>query len=209
MTDDPTRPPDLKAIWKDQRLEIPPVAEATLRRNARRLQRRRVWTLIRETLGVVLLVVMVGFYARIRSLQPGPMDLSEVVTETGMGLLVVYVLFYVCRVFVLFRPRRVPDDAVACLAFHRHELERQRDLARGLRWAIIPLIPFETLMLVGIWMGQPAPGRAAWLHHLTTLASAVIMLESIVLAWLWHLHRADRWQDQIDALDTLGKEERR
>ncbi len=209
MSDDPTRPPDLKAMWQGQRLEIPPVAVETVRRNARRLQRRRLWVLIRETLGVVLLVVMVGVSIRLRNLQPGPRDLSDVVTEVGMGLLVLYMVFYAWRALVLLRPRRVPDDTVACLAFHRRELERQRDLVRKLRWALVPLFPLEILILAGLWIGPPAPGRAPWLHHLTILASAAFMLETIVLAWLWSLYRADRWQDRIDELDALGKEEAR
>ncbi len=35
------------------------------------------------------------------------------------------------------------------------------------------------------------------------------MLETGALVWLWQQHRADRLQDQIDELDTLGREDAR
>jgi hypothetical protein len=210
MTDDPIRPPDLKALWKDQRLEIPPVTVETVRRNARRLQRRRLRVMIQETLGASALIVLAGLAIRLRGLQPWALDLSDVAIDAGMGLAILWAVFYAWRVLVLFRPRRVPDDAAACLDFHRRELERQRDIVRGLwRWAIVPLLPVMILLFVGLWLGSPAPGRAPWLHHLPILAAVAFQLESLVLVWLWQQHRADRLQDQIDALDALGKEEAR
>ena len=210
MTDDPTGPPDIKAIWQDQRLEIPAVAVATLRRNARRLQRRRLRAMIQETVGAIFLIVMSVFYFRNRGLQPGPLDLSDIVLEAGMGLAILFGVFYAWRVVVLFRPRRVPDDAAACLDFHRRELERHRDLVRGLwRWTLAPLLPWAALISVGRWIGPSPPGRSAGLDHLIILASAVFMLETGALVWLWQQHRADRLQDQIDELDTLGREDAR
>jgi hypothetical protein len=209
MSDDRAPPPDLKAIWKGQRLEIPPVTVERVRRNARRLQRRRLGVVIREGLAAVLLVVMAGLYIRLLSLQ-GVLTLSEAVTEAGMALMLLFAVFYGWRILVLFRPRRVPDDTVACLDFHRRELVRQRDLARGLwRWTVVPLIPIVAVIYTGRWIGPPAGGRAQWLDHLVIIAGAVIMLETCVLGWLWNQHRANHWQDQIDELDALGEEETR
>ena len=208
MTDDPTRAPDLKAIWQDQRLEIPAVAVATLRRNAKRLQRRRLRAMIQETLGAIFLIAVATLYFYQRSLQPGGLDLSDVVLEASMGLAILFGVFYAWRVVVLFRPRRVPDDTAACLNFHRRELERHRDLVRGLwRWTLVPLLPWAALISVGRWIGASPPGRSAALDHLIILASAVFMLETGTLIWLWQQHRADRLQDQIDELDALGRED--
>jgi hypothetical protein len=209
MSDDQTRPPDVKAIWKGQRLEIPPVAVETVRRNARRLQRRRLWTVIQGTMASILLVVVAVPYIRVRALQ-GPPELSDALQEAGMGLLILYAIFYGWRVLVLFRPRRVPNDAAACLDFHRLELERHRDTVRGLwRWALIPVLPSMGLLLIGRWIGPPAINRSQWLDHLTILGAAVFMLETCIMHWLWNEHRADRWQDRIDELDAIGKEEAR
>ena len=210
MSDDPTRPPDLKAIWKEQRLEIPPVAVETLRRNAKRLQRRRLRAMIQETLGAIVLIVLAGLYLYERNLQPGGLDRSDIVLETGMGLAILFAVFYAWRVLVLFRPRRVPDDTAACLDFHRRELEQHRDLVRGLwRWTLVPLLPWAALISVGRWIGPPVAGRAPWLDHLLILVTAVFFLENAALVWLWQQHRADRLQDQIDDLDALGQEDAR
>lgn len=209
MTDDPTRPPDIKALWKDQSLDISPLVVAAVRQKAKRLQRRRLWIVIRETVAAIALIALSGLYVRLISLQ-GVLDLSDAMMEAGMALMIVFAVFYGWRVLVLFRPRRLPDDTVACLDFHRRELERQRDLARGVwRWALVPLLPIEGLVLLGRWIGAPAGGRAGWIDHLIILAAAVFMLENCVLVWLWNQHRADRWQDQIDELDALGQEQAR
>jgi hypothetical protein len=104
----------------------------------------------------------------------------------------------------------VPDDGAACLDFHRRELERQRNLVRGVwRWALVPLLPIMGLLLIGRWIGPPAINRSQWLDHLSIIAAAVFMLETCVLQWLWCQYRADRLQDQIDELDALGKEQAR
>jgi hypothetical protein len=209
MTDDPTPPPDIKAIWKDQPLEIPPLVVAAVRRKARRLQQRRLWIMIRETVAALVLVAISGLYIRLVSIQ-GVLELYDAMIGAGMGLMILFAVFYGWRILVLFRPRRLPDDTVACLDFHRRELERQRDLVRGAwRWVLVPLVPIWSLLLIGRWIGASAGGHARWLDHLTILASAVFMLENCFLMWLWNQHRADRWQDQIDELDALGQEETR
>jgi hypothetical protein len=200
MSDNPIPPIDIKAMWKNQPRAITPLAPEIIRRNARRLQRRRLRVLIQETLGVIVLVVFLGLEIRIL---PGP------VLKIGAGLTVLAALFYVWRLFVLIRPQRVPDGAAACLDFHRRELARQRDLCRGMwRWAILPFVVAGAVVYVGRWTALPSIGRSAGIAHLLIIAGAVVMIESFVLIWLWNLHRADKWQDQLDELDALDKEER-
>jgi hypothetical protein len=209
MSDDRTPPPDFKALWKGQRLEVPPLAVETIRRKARGLQRRRLWTVIMGLAASLLLVAEAVLYVRVRVLQGRP-DLSDVLQEASMGLFVLYAVFYGWRVLVLFRPRRLPDDSAACLDFHRRELERHRDTVRGLwRWALIPTLPIMAMLFLGRWIGAPPINRAQWIDHLVILATAIFMLETAVLHWLWNQHRADRWQDRIDELDALGREEAR
>ena len=199
MSDNPTPTRDVRAVWRGQPQEMEPMILETVRRNALRLQRRRLRQMIQETLAAA--VVMVGFGLYIWFL-PG------MLIKIGSGLGVLFAGFYIWRWIRLVRPRRVPDDAAACLDFHRRELERQRDTARGMwRWALAPMIPISALFVIGRWIGPTPPWRALWLDRLIIAASSVLILESLALMWLWTRHRADKWQDQIDELDTLGKEE--
>ena len=198
MSDHPIPPLDVKALWKDQPREIAPVALETVRRDAKRLQRRRLRTVIIETLVAILAVIVYGFYIRV---------LPGLLLKIGSGFGILYVIFYTWCDFALLRPRRVPNDAAACLDFHRRELERQRDTARDMwRWAIVPMAPLIALMSIGRWIGPPPAGRAPWLDHLVIIASLVMVLETAALGWLWTQHRAARWQDQIDDLDALGRD---
>jgi len=198
VSDNPIPPVDIKVMWKNQPRAITRLGPETVRRNAKRLQRRRLRVLIQETFGALALIVVFGLYIRIL---PGPL------LKMGAGLMIVAAVFYVWCLFVLVRPRRVPDGAAACLDFHRRELERQRDLCRGVwRWAILPFVLAGTVVYAGRWVAVPSIGRSAWIDHLIVGGGAVLMLESFVLVWLWNLHRADRWQDQLDELDGLDKE---
>jgi len=199
MSDRPTPPLDVKALWKSQPREIAPVALATIRRDAKQLQRRRLRVLIRETLAAIVAIVIYGLYVRF---------LPGLLLKIGSGLAILYLIASIWFIFVLFRPRRVPNDAAACLDFHRRELERQRDITRDKwRWALLPLIPIFAVMIVGRWIGPTPPWRVLWLDHAIIIASSIVLVETLILVWLWNRHRADRWQDQIDELDALGKEE--
>ena len=198
MSDNPIPPFDIKAMWKNQPRAVTPLAPEIIRRNAKRLQRRRLRILIQETVGAIAVVVYFGLYIRI---VPGPL------LKMGMGLTILCLVFYVWCLFVLARPRRVPDGATACLDFHRRELERQRDLCRGVwRWALLPFIPAMALVYAGRWVAVPSIGSHVWIDHLFVIAGVVVSLEGFALVWLWNLHRADKWQDQLDELDGLGKE---
>ena len=200
MSDNLTPPPrDVRAVWRGQPVEMAPMVVETVRRNARRLQRRRLRQMIQETLAATVVMVGFGFYIWF---------LPGILIKIGSGLGVLFAGVYIWRWIRSVRPRRVPDNAAACLDFHRRELERQRDTARSMWcWALAPMIPISALFAIGRWIGPAPPWRAQWLDRLIIAVSSVLVLESLVLMWLWTQHRADKWQDQIDELDMLGKGE--
>ena len=198
MSDDPSRPVDMKAVWKGQPREIPPMVLEQVHADAVRNQGRRRRGMITEILAALVVIVVFGLYVRF---------LPGALLKTASGLAILWAVFYIWRWVRLFGPRRVPDDAVACLDFHRSELEQQRDAARGMwRWTLAPLVPVFILFGVGRWIGPAPPWRAIWLDHLIIVVTSVLLVESLVLMWLWTRRRADVWQDQIDELDILKKE---
>ncbi len=198
MTDDSSRPADPKAVWQGQPREIEPMALETVRRQAVRFQRRRLRLLIQETLAAIVVIMFWG-----RALVSD----AEVLIKVAGGLSIAWAIFYVWQWRRLMSPKRVPDDAVACLDFHRGELERQRDVARGIwRWALAPLAPLILLVAVGRWIGPTPPWRTPWLDHVIIVVGMGFVAETLALMALWTLHRADKWQDRIDELDALGSD---
>jgi hypothetical protein len=196
MSDDASRPLDVKAVWQGQPREIEPMVLAQVRTEAVRFQRRRRNVMIREVLAAIFVMVVFGLYIRFL---PGPF------LKAGSALGIVWAVGYIWKWVRVFRPRRVPDDAAACLDFHRREMERQRDGARSIgRWGLAYLLPVMVLFVIGRWLGPTPPWRGQGLDHLIIIVTGVFLIESLALVWLWTQHRADHWQDRIDELDALG-----
>lgn len=197
MTDDPASRQDLKAVWKSQPQELPPMVFEKLRRDARRLQRRNLRIQIQETLAALIVVGIGAVYVRY---------LPGALVKISSGLMMVWALYYIWLVRRAFSPGRVPDDAAACLDFHRHELVRRLYVSRtSWRWVILPLLPIIALMTIGRWIGPLPPGRSVFADHLIIIVASAFVLESFLLAALWMQHRADKWQDRIDELDALRR----
>lgn len=195
-----TIPPlDPKALWQGQPEEIAPASLEEIRRRAERFQRRkRVGNAI-EYLAVVVVTLVYGYWL---TAMPG------LFLKLGCGYAIVWGLFYAWQRRRLMSARPVPDGGTACLDFHRHELERQRDVLRGAwRWMLAPMPPFLMLFVLGRWFDFPALNRAPWLDHLVILVSIGVFAETLVLVWLWLENRADKLQDDLDDLDRLGRPE--
>lgn len=200
MTIPPSPPSDLKALWQGQAQEIAPQTLEEVRRLAERFQRRKQWANIREYLAVV---AVTGIYGYFLPIFPG------LFLKLGCGYAIVWGLFYAWQRRRLMSARPVPDDAAACLDFHRRELERQRDVVRGAwRWILAPLPPLFVLIGLGRWFDFPALNRPPWLDHLVILVSAGLFVETLVLVALWLQNRADKLQDDLDDLDRLGRPDR-
>ncbi len=194
MSDDPSPLPNVKAAWQNQRREVVPLVLAQVRADALRLQRRNRFVLIRESLACVVVIVVFAAYIRF---------LPGTLVKVGSALVIAWTLLTMWRLFRMLAPRHVPDDAVACLAFHRGELERQRDaIHRAGRWVILPMAAVDVLFGVARWIGPLPPGRTLWGDRLIIIVIGVLLAESLVLARLWQLDRADKLQDRIDDLDA-------
>jgi hypothetical protein len=198
MTDDRASAPDLRTLWKTQPIEIGPVALEQVRADARRSQRRQ-WLAMAIEFTAAAVVVGLDTLLMLR----GP----ELYQRVLPVLMDAWIVVYLWRWVRAFGPRRLPDDAMACLSFHRAELERRRrEILRAWRWALVPVAAIAMTVGVARWMGPAAAGRTPGFDHVVILISGAFMVETLALMWLWMLHRADRLQDRIDELDALGRE---
>jgi hypothetical protein len=198
MSDERGPVPDLRAVWKSQPRELGPVALEKVRKDARRSQ-RRLWRAMAIEFGASAVVVAINLMVLLRDGEPYQKAVAV--------LMDAWIVFYLWRWVRAFGPRRLPDDAVACLDFHRSQLERMRgELLRSWRWAVAPVAGIALIILVFRLTGPTTPGRAPWFDHLIMAVSLAFVAESLLLMWLWMLHRADKLQDRIDELDALGRE---
>jgi len=198
MTDEPSRTPDLKALWRAQPQERPPASLQDIRKQALAFQRRKRIGNAIEYVAAVVVIITYGFYLRF---------LPGLLIKIGSASAIAWALFYIWQRHRLMAARPVPEDAAACFDFHRSELVRQRDvLRRAWRWALAPVVPTLTLIALGAWLRIPSSGGYGWVRLLSLLIYFA-MAEFCVLAALWMQHRADKVQDSIDDLDVAGSDE--
>jgi len=197
MSDDPSRPIDVKAAWRGQAREVPPMALEQVRAEALRSQGR-----LRRAVILGPLIAMVLILALIPSLF-SPLPLMK----AWGALAIAWAVFYIWKRHRMFPAQSVPDDATACLDFHLGVLRRQREAIRSAwRWLLAPLIPISVLLVIARWTGPPPPWRAVWVDHLIIAVAWVFVIETWALCWLWMLRGADKREDRIEALEALGKD---
>jgi hypothetical protein len=191
-----SQPPDIKALWRAAPEEIPTPDFEAIRKAAHRFQRRKALGNAIEYAAAAVVIVMFGWYLHV---MPG------LFVRLGLGLGIIWALFYIWQRRRLITTRPVPEDAAACIDFHRRELERQRDVVRGAwRWTLAPSAVVIGLMLLGRWFEVQPPGTPAWRLTLMVGMSLLYAATSLTLFALWFQHRADKLQDQIDELDRIG-----
>ncbi len=193
MTDDPPSASDLKAAWTSQPEETTLVNLEDIRRKALRFQRRKRLGNAVEYLAALVLIPIFVWYIVIF---PGVM--IKLASVYGIA----WALFYMWQRHRLMGARPLPEDAAACLDFHRSELQRQHDAVRGAwRWILAPILPLCAMVGLGRWFELPAEWRAPWVDRGIILITVAVMIESLALMWLWLMNRADRLQDMIADLD--------
>jgi hypothetical protein len=191
-----SQPPDIKALWQGAPEEIPPPDLAAVRKAAVRFQRRKALANAIEYLSAaVMAVIFAGFL----------IELDGVFIRLAAGLGILWSLFYVWQRHRLITTRPVPENAAACLDFHRSELMRQREVVRGAwRWTLAPAAVILGLMMFSRWFEMQPPGAPLWRQALMITVSLLYIVENLALFALWFQHRADKLQDQIDDLDRMG-----
>ncbi|HNX48799.1 MAG TPA: hypothetical protein PLS53_01755 [Thermoanaerobaculaceae bacterium] len=196
-------PNGLASVWKEQPVQRAEVSLDQLRLRSRKLDRRVWWRNLREYAASVAVIGTFGYYIwRF----PAPM------VRLGCALVVAGVLFMVHSLHTRGAARTVPTEMAfrSCLEFHREQLERQRDLLRGVwRWYLLPLVPGMAVFLFGLllWTLEqphaPAHTRAIVITFFLTAVACGLVFVGIGKLNQW---AARKLQREIDALDALGRE---
>ena len=194
---------DVRSLWKTQQVEPLQISLAELHKKARKLEKRVLWRNLREYAASAVVIACFGYYIWEF---PAPM------VRFGCGLVIAGTLLVVYTLHRSGAARTVPAETAfrSCLDFHRRELERQRDLQRGVcTWYLLPFVPGLAVFLLGLFrwtMEQPNAPAHACLIMITfglTVAGCALVFIAVGKLNQWAVRKLQR---EIDALDSLGKE---
>jgi len=129
-----TNPMDPRSLWQDQKVEKVVLSLEEIRLRAARFERRIHSRNVRE---YVAGVVVIGLFTLQLSRAHGWRLTPPALVIAGT----LYVLFQLHR-RASARPLPADLGRQASIAFHRAELERQRDAIRGVwHWYLLPFVP--------------------------------------------------------------------
>ena len=170
MSDQPV-PESLQRLWQQQPVERGSISLDELRQRARYLERRVGRRNRREYIASVVVLFMFGAIAW---KAPSPLARAGAVVTLAATA---FIVFHLSRYGTA---RTMPADLglTGCLQFHRRELERQRDLLRGVwKWYLLPFAPGLILMYLGPVLDHPERAWRALVPVTVTVAFFVLLAE--------------------------------
>jgi hypothetical protein len=183
-------PDSPEALWQSQKKEHQDMTLADIRRKAQafqtRIRRRNAREYLFAVAGTLLYVVFIW-------LLPG------MLTKIGSAVTLLSIYSVVYQLRRDGAAREVPVDAAAadCLAFHRRELARQRDLLRRVGpWHIGPMVPGLALFFGGLWLANVDDLGDAVVMTISGLLMAAVLL----LVYRLNVRAANELQRQLDLL---------
>lgn len=181
-------PDHLQSLWQDQPAQGRAMSSDELRHRSQRLTRIVSRRNLREYVAAAVVAIVFGYMA-----WKAPLPLMRVAGVVSVAA----VIFIVYHLYRHGTARAMPADMglASCLAFHRGELERQRDLLRGVwKWYLLPLVPGLILVCLATLLAHPEQAsRAFW-----PAAGSLVLF---VLIGELNRHAAKRIQARIDALE--------
>lgn len=126
---------DPRNIWQNQPTEGFKMSAAELHLRAQKFEKRISRRNLREYVASAIVIAVFGYYI---SLFPSTL------TRTGCVLIIAGTLFMVWALHKRGAARTMPAglEFRSCVEFHRQELQRQRDLLRGIWWwYLFPFVP--------------------------------------------------------------------
>ncbi len=194
---------DVKNLWQNQQAEPIQISLAELHQKAQKLEQRVRWRNLGEYAASAIVIACFGFYIW---KFPAPM------VRLGCVLVIAGVLFVVYQLHKKGAAQAVPAEMAfrTCLDFHRQQLERQRDLLRGVwTWYLLPFVPGLAVFLFGLfrWTMKlphaPAHSRVIIVTFALTAAACALVFFAIGKLNQW---AARKLQREIDALNQMEKE---
>ena len=191
MANEPS-PDDCKNLWKEQEVEVMRFSVDEIRGRAdafrRKIQRRN----IREYLGAAFVVLVCSWnFVRVTSMVP----------RISFALMTAGTLYVAYRLYKAGSARETPAEMgyTTGLDYYRGELERQRDLLRGVwSWYLAPLIPGLAL-LIG-WSLLSAPSGRRW-YVVAYMVAAAALFWGIAYINKRAAQRLDRRIVELNAME--------
>jgi hypothetical protein len=151
MTNEPS-PDDCRNLWQEQEVEIMRFSVDEIRRKADTFRSRIRRRNIREYLGAAFVVLVSSWYFVI---------ITSPIPRISFALMIGGTLYVAYRLYATGSARETPAGMgyTTGLNYYRSELERQRDLLRGVwSWYLAPLVPGLGLF-IGWWLFSAPPER--------------------------------------------------
>ena len=203
MANETSNDSDMTNVWQNQPVERVEIPLGEIRRKAQKFEKRVLWRNLREYAASAIVVASFGY----------TMVLSPpALMRTGCALMIAGTLFMVYMLHRRGASRTVPAELAfrTCVDFHRKELERQRDLLRGVwTWYLLPFVPGMTVFLAGLFlwtMKQPNAPEHTGAIVITFAITVVVCAAVFIGAGKLNQWGARKLQQEIDALDDLEKE---
>lgn len=185
-------PPDnFKNLWQSQNVESTRMSLEELRRKAEEFQKKIRHRNLREY--VAAAVVLSSFSYFLWRFPP---------MRLGCSLILAGTLYVMYQLHTKGAAKVVPDSLAldTCLAFHKRELERQRDLVRDVwKWYLLPFVP-GLFAIIGVPLMHLPP--AGWVRGLPFLLLCVAMFYFV---WRLNKRAAASLQRQIDELNLQSR----
>jgi hypothetical protein len=187
-------PDRLRSLWQSSgEPQSLPSAEKVGRR-ARAFERRLRWRNLREYAAAALVA---GVFTYIAFVAQG-----TILLRLGCALCVGGILYVAVHLHRHGSPQ-AEDRAVATAdyaAFYRRELERQRDLLRGIwRWYLGPLVPGMVLFMVSVPLEAPV-GPRRWPLWIAAIAGAGFSALVFLAVARLNQHAVRRIEREIETL---------
>jgi Flp pilus assembly protein TadB len=183
-------PPDhIKSLWQNQRVEPVQMSLEELRQKTEKFQRRIRKRNFREYAAAALVLGAFSYYF---------WKLPHV--QLGSALIIAGTLYVVYQLHHRGAAKTVPASLGLgnCLDFHRGELERQRDLLRGIwKWYLLPLVP-GLLAFVAVPTLHLPP--RLWIRGLPFLLLCGAVFYAV---WILNQRAAEKLQRQINELNSM------
>ncbi len=166
-----------------------------IRRKANRFQQKIRWRNAREYVAALIVIAAFGWHG---------WTVETVLARIGHGLIIAGTVYVVHRLRSRGAARPPPLDAVPSIyvAFHRRELERQRDLLRTVwQWYLGPLVPGLLVLFTNGAIEAAAKGSSHLLRAGISVAICVLVFFGV--GWL-NKTAARKLEAEIRALDSSG-----
>jgi hypothetical protein len=194
---------DMTDVWKSQPVESVEISLAEISRKANKFEKRIWWRNLREYVAGAIVIASFGYYIS---------AFHSLLTRTGCALVIAGMLFVVFALHKRGSTRIAPTDLAfhTCVEFHRNELQRQRDLLRGVRtWYLLPLVPGLFVFEGGLLrQALQQPNASSRVGAIITPFVIVLAVSAIVFVGIGSLNQwaAHKLQREMDALDGMEKE---